>query len=327
MNTKKKLGAFVSGAGKAAKGLIDSAVHAADQNNDGKFNMEDVSAIAGTMGNALKKGAHAVKDSAEEKAKIIETNTLRPIFPDSLNDSEFVMPKFVRLIHRDKKHANSEVCQGSIGYDSSAKQLEMVTVFIDSVDVFGLTFYPDQDGEFYYVDPSDRNRYIALDEYFNYLKVARVNELQKIAQDLGAKYFKVTYKEEQTSFSEKKIKAHGKSAVASADTEYTSEEKKYYTIGIAAENSFAGHEPIKPVLNYMQRDPSIQALVAMRMDEKAPLIHQKYMLKMSTSSGIKENDAAKIDAVLKGLKLTGNATVASEARNESRRYLEYEIEF
>ena len=48
---------------------------------------------------------------------------------------------------------------------------------------------------------------------------------------------------------------------------------------------------------------------------------------MSNSSGIKESDAMKIDAVLKGMKVSGNATVASEAKNESRRYLEYEIEF
>ena len=51
------------------------------------------------------------------------------------------------------------------------------------------------------------------------------------------------------------------------------------------------------------------------------------MLKMSNSSGIKESDAVKIDAVLDGLKYSGNATVASEAKNESRRYLEYKIDF
>ncbi|MBR5248713.1 MAG: hypothetical protein IKV27_07235 [Lachnospiraceae bacterium] len=51
------------------------------------------------------------------------------------------------------------------------------------------------------------------------------------------------------------------------------------------------------------------------------------MLKMSTSSGMKESDAVKIDAVLKGMKFSGNTTVSSEAQNEARRYLEYEIEF
>ena len=77
----------------------------------------------------------------------------------------------------------------------------------------------------------------------------------------------------------------------------------------------------------MQRDPSIKALIAMRMDETAPLSYQKFMLKLSNSSGIKESDAVKIDAVLKSLKLAGNTSIASEAKNESRRYLEYEIDF
>ena len=42
---------------------------------------------------------------------------------------------------------------------------------------------------------------------------------------------------------------------------------------------------------------------------------------------MKESDAVKIDAVLKGLKCSGNTTVVSELRNEARRYLEYDIEF
>ena len=91
--------------------------------------------------------------------------------------------------------------------------------------------------------------------------------------------------------------------------------------------TFPGHAPIKPQLRYMQREPIIQNLISMRMDEKAPLLHQKLMLKLSNSSGMKDSDAVKIDAALKGMKFSGNATVASEAKNESRRYLEYEIEF
>ena len=50
-------------------------------------------------------------------------------------------------------------------------------------------------------------------------------------------------------------------------------------------------------------------------------------IKLSNSSGLKESEAVKIDAILKGLKCSGNSTVVNEARNESRRYLEYEIDF
>ena len=267
-----------------------------------------------------------VKERVEEKSKEIELNSLQPIFVDTLTENEFLIPKFVRVVDRDKKRAESEVCQGSIGYTSEQKGVHLVNIFRDSIDSFGLTFYPDIDSEFYYVDPSDRDRYVALDEYFGYLKIARINELQRIAQDLGAKYFKVTYKEEKTLFSEKKTDVHGK-AINVVDVKHNSMEKQYTTVEIAAENEFPGHAPTKPELKYMKRDPSIQTLITMRLDEKAPLLNQRFMLKMSNSSGMKESDAIKIDAVLKGFKCSGNTTVASEARNESRRYLEYDISF
>ena len=51
------------------------------------------------------------------------------------------------------------------------------------------------------------------------------------------------------------------------------------------------------------------------------------MLKLSNTSGLKEKDAVKIDAILKGLKCSGNTTVESEVKNEARRFLEYDIRF
>lgn len=53
----------------------------------------------------------------------------------------------------------------------------------------------------------------------------------------------------------------------------------------------------------------------------------RFIFKMSNSSGITENDAVKIDAIIKGTKLSGNTAVAREAKKEMYRYLEYDIEF
>lgn len=64
-----------------------------------------------------------------------------------------------------------------------------------------------------------------------------------------------------------------------------------------------------------------------RTELYSTLTHQKLMIKLSNSSGLKESDAVKIDAVLKGLKFSGNTTVQNEAKNETRRYLDYEIDF
>lgn len=329
---EKKFGKLVLNVGKNAKDLLekskDITIQVADQNADGKFDLEDVSVIAGSVGNVMKKGAQTLKETTDEKARQLELKTLQPIFLETLNDTDFLMSRFIRITDRDKKHAESEVCKGSIGFLSDQKGLHIVNIFRDSIDSYGLSFYPDCDSEFYYVDPSDRDGYIALDEYFSYLKQVRISELQKIAQDLGAKHFKVTYKEEKTSFSEKKVsKKVTAKPIASIVVEQNNENKKYSTVEIAAEMECPGHTPVKPKLKYMKYDPSINGLVEMRMNEHAPLLHQKFMLKLSNSSGLKESEAIKIDAVLKGMKCTGNATVLSETRNESRRYLEYEIDF
>ena len=167
-----------------------------------------------------------------------------------------------------------------------------------------------------------------MDEYFYYLKQARISELQKIAQCLGAKHFKVTYKEEKTSFAkkEKDVKTIGK-GVVSVNLEQDHTDKKYLTAELASEMDFPGHFPVKPELKYLKNDPSINSLIEMRMNEHTPVMHQKFMLKLSNSSGLRESEAAMIDAVLRGMKYVGNSTFVSEIQNESRRYLEYEVDF
>lgn len=332
MEKKTKFGEVVSGVGKNAKDLLgkskDIAMHMADQNADGKLDLKDVSVIAESVGNTVKKGTQAVRETAEEKVRILELKALQPIFREFLNNGDFYMSRFIRVTERDKKHAESEVCKGSIGFISEQKGLRIVNIFRDSVDEFGLVFYPDKESEFYYVDPSDSKGYIALNEYFSHLKLLRINELQKLAQDLGAKHFRITYKEEKLSLTEKEdnAKTHVKQVI-SGEIEKNSTERNFSTVEVEAEMTFPGHSPVKPQLKYLNNDPSIKTLIEMRMYEKAPLLHQKYMLKLSNSSGLKESEAAKIDAVLKGMKCAGNATVVSEVQNEARRYLQYEIDF
>ena len=333
MGEKKfNLKTAVQGVGKNASDFFGKAketiVRTTDQNDDGKFDKEDISAIADTVSASVKNSAQAIRESAEEKSRQLELKRLQPIFAETIESADFLMPKFIRITERDKKYSNSEVCQGSIGYFSEHKGLRMVNIFSDSLEPFALSFYPDKGSEFYYVDPTDRDRYISLEDYFGYLKIERINELQLIAQSLGAKHFKVTYKEEQSSVSQKKANGNIKIAGnANSSIEHSYSDQKYSTVEIAAESEYPGHEPVMPQLKYMQKDPSIKALVAMRMDTSSPLSHQKFMLKMSNSSGIKESDAVKIDAVIKGMKLSGNTSITNEAKNESRRYLEYEIDF
>lgn len=327
---EKKFGKLVSNVGKNAKDILEKsknkAVQIADQNDDGKFDLEDVTAMANSVGNIVKKGARTLKETADEKARQMERKTLLPIVLEDLND--YPMPKLIRITERDKKYSESEVCKGSIGFWSDFKEMRLMNIFRDSVNVYGISFYPNCDSEFYYVNPVNYDNYIVLDEYFDYLKQVRVGELQKIAQDLGAKHFRVTYKEEKTAFSERRTnKKVGVKSIEDASVEQEREGNKYSKIEIAAEMECPGHAPVKPTVKYMKYDPNVQKLIEMRMDEQGPLRRQTLTIKLSNSSGLKESEAVKIDAILKGLKCTGNSTVVNEVRNESRRYLEYEIDF
>lgn len=90
--------------------------------------------------------------------------------------------------------------------------------------------------------------------------------------------------------------------------------------------SFLGHEPNEPELHYFKGNPQIEELVKSRMGTN-PVLHQVYTLQLSESSGIKIKDAAKIDATLNAIKCEGNATFSSELQDETRRSLEYEIDF
>lgn len=329
---KANLGEVVTGAGKAAADLFGKAkrtiVSAVDQNNDGELNMKDVAIVAETIGTAAKKAADTIKDSANSRAIEQELKTLCPIFEEDLVSVDFLMPKLVRVTEKDKKHKESALCKGSIGHMSVSKEMSIINIYRDKADIFGLTFFPDMDREIYYVDPVYRNRYIALDGYFGHLKEARVNELQKIAHDLGAVYCKVTYKEQQIVQTTKNGKGNLNAASSAAsEVNYESTSNAFSSVEIEAEMTCPGHAPIKPQPVYLQREPSIQSLIALRMDTESPITHRKYSLKLSDSSGIRESDAVKIDAVLKSIKCSAHASVTTEAQKEANRFLEYEIDF
>lgn len=210
-----------------------------DKNNDGKFDAEDVSIVAEAVGNSLKAGKENLKQTITEKAIELELKSLQPIFVETIDSGDFVLPKFIRVVDKENRFIESKACTKAIGYYSNPKGLKMVNLFRESVELYGVSFYPDNSNEFYYVDPSDRDRYISLDDYFSCLKVERIGELQKIAQDLGAKHFRVTYKEEQVSFSENSVKSTGGARCVSAKGEHTSEKNKFSAVEIADRNGYS----------------------------------------------------------------------------------------
>ena len=72
---------------------------------------------------------------------------------------------------------------------------------------------------------------------------------------------------------------------------------------------------------------SIKNLVKQRMSSDNRLQSKTFRLDYNTSSGIKEKEATKIDGALKVLKFQAGGSILNEAKKESRRRLEYTIDF
>ena len=321
---KVDLKEFAANTGKNAAALIGKAkkavIEAVDQNDDGEFTLADINIVADQLGE--KKAL--LKMEADRKS-------LCPIFEEDLNNPEFTMSKLIRITQIDKKHPESAACKGSIGYESVQKGIRVITIYPDKAKIFGLSFFPDIDSEVYYIDPSDRDKYIALDDYFSYLKIARIGELQRVAQELGATHFRVKFMEQKKSFTQDaaKAKANVKAPQkqgGAVDASFENKTDNYSKVEIASEMNCIGHEPNRPKLEYFKNDPQIQSLIDLRMNDNT-LTHQIYTLSLISSSGVKIKDAIKIDAALSAMKISGNATFVSEAQSEMRRFFEYEIDF
>ena len=311
------------GAVKAKEAVTSSAesfIQSIDKTGDGKFDLEDVAEIKRQF------------QEKQRQAKLKrDLDALNPIFSDNLTDGDFFLPKMLQLAEMDKKHASNPICEGSIGHEMLVKDLRIVTVYRDQTSHWGLRFYPDENQDFYYVDPVNPQLYIAIDYFFDYLRQARIGELQRIAQDLGASNFKVTIKERKKTLYKKsqteKITGKYKSTTVGVQGDHSTSNSEMSEGEIAVQASFEGHAPKQPQLNYYKNEPQINDLIQMRLHQENAIRDQHLFLQCAHSSGITEKTAASIDAAFTAMKCTGNTTFTSEAQNETRQIFQYDIVF
>lgn len=318
------LGKMLGDAVKGVTDFVDRAgkdiTQALDQNGDGQLDVSDL--------HVVQKRNQAAQEENQRKADL---ERLKPMFQGDFKADEFVLPKMIRVAEIDKAHADSAACKDSVGYKTVMDDVTMVTIFRNFVDSLGLSFYPDLDTGEYYVDPCDRDHYIALDRYFEYMKSQCVSELQRIAQSLGAKHFRVVSREKTESVSSNSIDAaaSGKAVGQSVGAGYSHDasNSSMRSISIEGEMRFPGHAPVMPELRYLKNDINVINLIEMRMDPLSPLQQQHLSIEMINSSGMKVKDAVKIDAMFKAMKIAGHADFLSQVQSEARRILEYDIEF
>ena len=291
---------------------------------------KDVGEFADTQFKQAKHLFGTVSKNLEESLSKQRLEKYKPLFVDRLNHDSFVYPNMINVVEYDKR-MDIEECRGAIGYQERINNVDILGIYKADVDKYGITLYPEIAETAYYVHPLQKNTYIEISEYFKYLKQARVAELEYIAQSLGAKHFKVSIMEETSSEQIKKTSGGAKLGFsifkAGTSVESNNSEKKYEYIGVAAENIYPGKDPVRPELKFWANNESIKSLVEQRMDLENRLISKTFRLDYNTSTGIKEKEAAKIDGALKALKFSGAGSISEEARSESRKRIEYTIEF
>lgn len=299
-----------------------------------KSQLKDIAADAKVLANNKKEqmvdmGRDALVkagDAAEDARLKAQKKLLAPVFADDLAGMEY--PQMVHICEPDRQHLNSPVCEGSIGYMAEAEGMDVLNVYPQYVGMLGVQFYPYDLEDVYYVDPANPKAYVCLDEYFAYMKKVRVDELNRIAQELGAKHIKVSIKAEKKSFVGEKQKGRlNLGALLNNAMDLDSHSSAYEKVEVASELRFAGHEPHVPTLEYFRNDRDIKSLIAMRMDNTNPLQYKTITMNFSTTTGMNKNDAVKIEGVLRKLKLGGNASIVSAVEEENRQHFEYYISF
>ena len=205
----------------------------------------------------------------------------------------------------------------------------MLNLYEDYVPQLSLAFYPAAAKGVFLADPYQTGVYIALDEYFDFIRKALVNELEVVAQDLGAKHVRISFKEDKKALVAQQVKTKAKTQMESVSASRSASVDEFSSVEIAADVKFSGHDsPIAPPLVYFKNESDIVKLVRMRTSDGFNKIESKtYRFQCNRLFGAKEDDSAQISAILNGIKCAGSASFSQNIQRESRTILEYSIEF
>lgn len=286
------------------------------------------------VSNAVQDGSKQFGEYLDKKSYENDRKTLCPFFREDLAAETFVLPTMIRIVDYDKRREN-RACEGSIGFMTTTPEMNALNIYTEFAPMLNITFYPFLREGAYYVDPCHPDFYISLDEYFSYLKKVRVDELEMIAQDLGAKHIKIVLKEQRKNSAKQSdqvnVGVNGfKLFGFGFNGSYDSSNSETTSLEVAAEIDFAGHStPVEPKPVYFKHESDINSLIRMRMTpgNENKILSKTYSFKYSNSSGISVKEAVKIDAVIKKMNCDVGVSILNEATFENGIILEYSIAF
>ena len=317
---------------KKINGIITSVKTAA-----GKVSEKAASAAEGIKSTAIQLKDDAIAKQAEHKITVAEKKrqndliNLSPIFKEDISNNELLNERVIRIVNYDARLEN-EMCKNSVGFYEKTDDRKMPTLYTKFVPELGLSFYPQLSESVFIADPCIAGKYIEIDEYFNYMKQVRVNELTLVAQSLGAK--SVTIELKSTTNSKSLFsKAMQAKAVPILDASCKQQENNTSSnsIEIWAQTTFKtsiwNGGPTMPNLLYFRNETDISSLIQMVLVNRSKVTERKYSMKASSSSGMSLNEAMSIAGTLKKIKCSAGASFAKSAENESTAFLEYTIKF
>lgn len=284
---------------------------------------------------AAKEGVQIISDTAQKAAarareKQIEDRfkKFNPVFPNEYLCADFNIPNVIRIVD-DAVRRDIDVCEGAMGWRSNEQGIEIFHLYDEAIALSNLHFLPAATCDtIYCVDPYNRNRYFSIDSYFAQIQKAQLAELEHIAFALGAKYYQVKMKEEESKKKVRRAKGNINAAhYGSGDVDVEqSDERTAERKSLASAKFSGGRKPSRPTLCWFAHDDQILNLIDMRCSLGSTGFKEKYLeIKNSRSVAISSNTVAKVNAAAKSMKI--GSTFNAKDQHKYNSTLIYEIVF
>lgn len=320
-NTNNKINGILTSVKNAAGRVSEKA---ASTTEDAKTN------VAKIKDDAVAKQIERRLSNAEKK-KLNDIKKYSPIFKEDVENGELLSERFIRIVNYDSRLEN-ETCKDSIGFYEKTDDRKLPTLYTKYVHTLGLTFYPQMSESVFVADPCVSGKYIEIDEYYNYMKQVRVNELTVVAQALGAKSVVIELRHSTKSVFHDSVDMKASvGPFAGGSVSKKTKKSKSKSIDIWASTTFNkatfSGKTTPPQLLYFRNESDISSLIQMVLANKSKVTERHYSMKAISSSGISLTEAASISATLKKIKCNAGASFAKSAESESKSFLDYKIVF
>ena len=290
---------------------------------------------AGVAAKGAQVGVQKLVDMVNEERTKGLKKKYTPVFMADFQAPGYNLPNMIVIVD-DVSTINNEIFDGSIGWRKFVKGIEVFHLHDEEVANSGLRFFPPATCDaIYYVDPTDRNRFIQIDSFFDKTQESKLAELQHIAYSLGAKKYRVQMIDTKETSVKQQRKAGtqgGKgpvSANAQAEDSYSSDSKK--KLDTMASATFAGERlPTRPSLRWFAHDDNILNLINMRCVDQGQSTVTSYRMEIKGTdySSMSQTTASKVDAAAGKLgKTSTHVNMSKRLTEERNRILVYEIEF